>query len=236
MTTLSELYQKKQNFASYRTVREQELLGGNTEATPLVRQLEAVQLERKEFLLHSDHRIGQLKLDIAKLGVPTTKTERKRWVDAQIRDEKADVDQSFALEVKSRMDAGAAVADLVKECGAKSPSIFYNATKGLTGSYVSENRTSTAPPVDISETVWEYSTHRPVHRYAFNSERTLVRFHAVDPEEAPVVLTYPSGTYYAGNRELEDAYHAGRAHTLLQILEGHFVGDLRHETNQFKTK
>lgn len=232
LTALSELFQKKQNFSSYRTIRERELLGADTQASSLVRQLEAVQMERKEFLINSDYRIGQLKIQIAQLGVPVTKTERKRWVDAQIRDEKAAIDQAFSLEVKARLDSGSVVQDLVKECGSKSPSIFYNATKSLSSETVVESYAAPAPEFN-ADIEWEYSDHRPVHRYAFNPERTLVKLHGVHEDDDSVVLTYPQKTYYSGDRSLEDSFHEGRAAMLLNILSGKFDGELRPESNKY---
>lgn len=226
---LQSLYERKRGFSAYRAKRLLELQDESSEVNAIHIQLQAAKAERAAFLTKIDQRIATLKLQLLSSGVAVSPTERKRQRTEELRLEKSELDADFAAEVSARMQAGSTIADLVRETGAANGTMFYN-SQGLV-------RTVKAPSnvrVATVDEEWTYSDQRSVHRYAFNQDMTLVRFHAVDVEDGSAILTWPELTLYAGDQALADKFDKGRAETLQEILAGDYTGVVREAQNPYK--
>jgi hypothetical protein len=159
----------KSNFASYRQTKEAELRVEANPANALHEQLAAKKAEKRALMAKIDYEIATIKMELQGLGVPISKTERTKQLAEQLRDEKASLDAAFTAEVNSRLQRGATVQELIKECGASTGTVFYNASRA--GRVPEQPIVAQEFSIDSEE--WVYSEHSGVHRYSFNQDMTL---------------------------------------------------------------
>lgn len=227
---LKELYWAKKNFPERRAQAEADLLSENNPDNALHNRLRVLREERKAALVKYDYEIAQVRQQILDLGQPTSPTERKRQLADKLRLEKEKLDKEFAEVVAYRMARGDNVSTLAREVGAPNTNFFYNATQ--------EKRQYDLEVLDtpdaINTNTWTYHDFTGTHRYAFNEDMTLVRFHAPDVEDGSSVLTWPDSVHYSGDRGISEGFDKNRAETLAQILKDEYSGVIRTSPNPYK--
>lgn len=220
MNDLITLYRRKTQFSAYRSAQEAMANANDTPANALYSQLDAAKQELKAVTAELQAKIAQIKLKLMAEGVPVSKTDRRKAFDAQMRDEKAQIDADFSEVVLGRLQAGQTVGDLVKEVGAPNGSVFYNSTSGVLK--LARTVDKHTERIDVDSLAWEYSTHPGTLRYAFSPDRNFVKLHNGDGSH--VVLTYPGLSVYAGDEAIAKEFNATRANTLLSVLDGTYEG------------
>lgn len=228
MNDLQELYARKSNFPAYRLTLEAEENSADNPVTILYHKLEAAKQELKATTSQLQNKIATIKLELMEAGAPISKTDRKKAFDLRMRDQKKQVDEEFSELVVNRLQAGDTVRDLVREVGAANGSMFYNATSGRLGMMDTSDSTTTKKAV----TEFEYHEHTGVHRYGMTADRKHVKLHNTEGES--VVLTYPNGSYYSGNKELVNSYQLTRAEMLEKLLDGTYDGPTNLQPNPYK--
>lgn len=229
-TQLGKLYWRKRGFSEYRSEREADMFSPDNPTNALHTELHELREKRKNLLAELDGQIAVIRNKILAAGESPNKTDRTRALHEELRLEKKQLDKDFAEMVLARMAHGETIPDMCKEVGATNSTFFYQVTASQ------RFRDTVREPSDIvrDDEEWTYHDFTGTHRYAFNQDHTLVKFHAPDVEDGHSLLTWPEGLHYAGDRTNSERFEKNRAEVLESILAGTYEGVLRESPNPYK--
>lgn len=220
-TNLASAYNSYRNFSKFREEEYAKLTSSETEEGQLQAEIKEAQTLKKRTAAECDLRIALAKSRLAQLTGTNGLTELRVAFNDRMRSEKEARKHLWESEVVRAHDSGMTprtIADVVPMLA--SPVTVYNILRRSASGMESETvSTDETLPRD---SVWEYHNHLGVHRYALNSDRSMVKFHDVDETLPPVVLTYPSLKYVQGNADLRDSVSIARIEDLRALLDDEY--------------
>ena len=230
MSRLQKLYEKKQNFVSNKPKYEAEIMEELGGAETLVKKLGKLRSERKIELMKYDLEIAKLEAELAEKDVPRSKTERTKYLNLKLREKRIEINDDFLRELQLRYAQGTAVKDLVRECGASHQAQFY---KWLDADAPEPSTVALAQATSASDIDWLYSDHKGTHKYAFDSERELLKFHG---DEDFVIVRWPSKEFVSGDASLIGLIEEKRVQIAKEILDGTYEGAIISKPNPYEGK
>ena len=220
MTKLRELYEQKINFAASKPALEKQFAEEVGGATALRAKLSKLRQEKKIAMAKFDLEILQVQSEIAESGTPMSKTALSNYVRDRIREERIRINTEFEAELRRRSEAGDTTPALVAEIGAKHAAPIYTILRQSPSDAVALQDLEVQSIVVPEE--WFYVDNKQSHRYAFNEEQNVLKYHGDDGQY--VIVAWPSLTYIKGDNSLSNAIEEKRAQTALDILNGEHDG------------
>ena len=220
MTKLRELYEQKINFAASKPALEKQFAEEVGGATALRAKLSKLRQEKKIAMAKFDLEILQVQSEIAESGTPMSKTALSNYVRDRIREERIRINTEFEAELRRRSEAGDTTPALVAEIGAKHAAPIYTILRQSPSDAVALQDLEVQSIVVPEE--WFYVDNKQSHRYAFNEEQNVLKYHGDDGQY--VIVAWPSMAYIKGDNSLSNAIEAKRAQTALDILNGEHDG------------
>ena len=220
MTKLRELYEQKINFAASKPALEKQFAEEVGGATALRAKLAKLRQEKKIAMAKFDLEILQVQSEIAESGTPMSKTALSNYVRDRIREERIRINTEFEAELRRRSAAGDSTTALVTEIGAKHAAPIYTILRQSPSDAVALQDLEVQSIVVPDE--WFYVDNKQSHRYAFNEEQNVLKYHGDDGQY--VIVAWPSLAYIKGDNSLSNAIEEKRAQTALDILNGEHDG------------
>lgn len=221
---LTEAHRKFRDFPSYRAQKRSELDGkSGTRVSELREAILTARTEKAVAVAKADTAIAEARLELAKLGQAGSLAEIRRNFDQDMRIEKEEVRAGWFNKVHEAKAAGMTPRQILEAVPTLNslPSIYNILGDSSKAAAQADEQVATAvPDTVLGDVVWTYSEHRPVHRYAVNEDKSLIKFHGPHVDDQHVVVTYPGLEYVNGDRTLVGSVDATRVQTLLQVLYG----------------
>lgn len=230
MSRLQKLYETKQNFVTNKHKYESEILKEVGDAEDLVKKISKLRSERKIELMKYDLKIAEAEAELDAMDVPRSKTERTKYLNLKLREKRIEINDDFLRELQLRHAQGTSVKDLVRECGAPHQAQFY---KWLDAEAPEPSTAALAQADTASDIAWLYSDHKGTHKYAFDPDKALLKFHG---EDDFVIVRWPSKEFVSGNASLVGSIEEKRAQIAKEILDGTYEGAIISKPNPYEGK
>lgn len=230
MSKLKELYDAKVNFMAARPALERQIIEDLGDVDELITRIANLKQEKRKALAAYDLDIMTLELELGNQDVPKNKTQRTHYVRDQLRDAKHSVVNRFENELRLRHEMGDSIPELAKECGAPHLAQLYTIVKKPKSDEVEALEVATIKQAEGVE--WEYVDNRGAHRYAFSTDRKVLKYYGLEEDE--VVVNWPSLDYLSGSAVLIGEIEERRANMALSILDGTYEGPVFDVPNPYK--
>lgn len=235
-TRLTVAYNKFHGFTNYRDQELAKLTAAGSEIGTLNKKIQDARAAKRKAIAEYDLEIAVAKSRLGELTGATGLTELKAQFADRMRQEKAEMRRKWEQEVVTASGAGMSVREIVNTVPLLNNTVtVYN---------ILNNRSVTMATEDVAVeetlpagTLWQYSDALPVHRYALSLDGNYVRFHGVDVDDTPLVLTWPDMKYVTGDSELRTTFKEQRGQMLTEILNGEYdVSTLHRGANKYDTE